>query len=97
MPGDSLALGASLVHLPAQWCPSLCPEFTWDQAINDMLQFMPSYKHHIRSTRAAQSGGLGRFWQGEKMVSKSGRTDFLASKADQQVKQHISNHTEHEL
>ena len=31
------------------------------------------------------------------MVSKSGRTDFLANKADQQVKEHISNDTEHEL
>ena len=32
-----------------------------------------------------------------KMVSKSGRTDFLTSMTDQQVKQHIFNHTEHEL
>ena len=51
----------------------------------------------VQTNRAALSGGLGRFWQGEKMVSKSGQTDFLTSKADQQVKQHISNHTEHEL
>ena len=53
--------------------------------------------------RAAQSGGLGGLVRrrpiltGRKMVSKSGWTDFLASKADQKVKQHISNHTEHEL
>ena len=44
----------------------------------------------LERTHTAQSGGLGRLVRsrpilaGQKMVSKSGRTDFLASKTDQQ-------------
>ena len=50
---SALFLQMVLSHLPAQWCLCFCLEFTWElqiQVINYMSQFMPSYRHHMKST-----------------------------------------------
>ena len=81
----------------------VCIDMGYNNSAEDVINYSFSWILIDIITRAAQcadsgdKSAAGRFWQGEKMVSKSGRTDFLASKTDQQVKQHISNHTEHEL